>query len=91
MSHSLFTSFGADAHQRSVSLRHLTGFPASFGPCSTSIWEGSHQRVRQGSRQLECELRAAKPMLIFALQITVGGAAAIGTILALFAWSGAGL
>ena len=91
MSHSLFISFGADAHQRSVSLRHLTGFPASFGPCSTSVWEGSHQGVRQGSRLLERELRGAKPMLIFALQIAVGCASAIGTILALFAWSGAGL
>jgi hypothetical protein len=48
-------------------------------------------RVRRAARLVEREISATNPVLIFALQLSVGAAAAVGTILALFAWSGAGL
>ena len=47
-------------------------------------------RVRRASRLVEREISATNPVLMFALQLSVG-AAAVGTMLALFAWSGAGL
>jgi hypothetical protein len=46
-------------------------------------------RVRRASRLVESEISATNPVLMFALQLSVG-AAAVGTMLALFAWSGAG-
>ena len=46
-------------------------------------------RVRRASRLVEREISATNPVLMFALQLSVG-AAAVGTMLALFAWSGAG-
>jgi hypothetical protein len=46
-------------------------------------------RVRRASRLVEREISATNPALMFALQSSVG-AAAVGTMLALFAWSGAG-
>ena len=48
-------------------------------------------RVRRASRLVEREISATNPVLMFALQLSVGAVAAAGTILALFAWSGAGL
>jgi hypothetical protein len=44
--------------------------------------------VHPGSRLVERELGMPKPALMFALQLSVGAAAAAGTILALFAWGG---
>jgi hypothetical protein len=80
MDHSLSRSFGGNAP---------SGFPsATFG-------EVVHPHVQRASRLVERELSAAKPavkpLLTFALQLTVGATAAIGTIMAIFAWSGAGL
>jgi hypothetical protein len=91
MSHFPFPSFGADAHRRSVSLIYSAGFPGAFEVSSTSIWEGSHQHVRRDSRTVEREWSALKRVLMFALQMAVGAVAGAGTILALFAWTGAGL
>ena len=48
-------------------------------------------RVRRASRLVERETSTTNPVLMFALQLSVGAAAAAGTILALFAWSGASL
>jgi hypothetical protein len=48
-------------------------------------------RVRRASRLVERETSATNPVLMSVLQLSVGAVAAAGTILALFAWSGAGL
>ena len=43
------------------------------------------------SRLSSTSVSEGKRVLMFTLQLTVGAAAAAGTILALFAWTGAGL
>ena len=48
-------------------------------------------RVRRASRLVENEIGAMNPLLMVALQLSVGAVAAAGIILALFAWSGASL
>ena len=48
-------------------------------------------RVRRASRLVKRETSATNPALMFWLQLSVGAVAAAGTILALFAWSGASL
>jgi len=75
---SFFSPASADARRRSLSLTRSAGFHA-FGLSLASV-----QRVHH-------EWTVAKPVLMFALQVTVGAAVAAGTILALFAWSSAGL
>jgi hypothetical protein len=47
--------------------------------------------VQRSFKLLEREWSTVKPAAGFALRLTVGVAAAAGTILALFAWTGAGL
>jgi len=79
---SLSSPASADARRRSLSLTHSAGLPP-FGLSLASV-----QRVRH---LWEREWTVAKPVLMFALQVTVGAAAAAGAILALFAWSGAGV
>jgi hypothetical protein len=77
MNHSLYPSFGAK----------ITIPSETFGGVI-------RPRVRRASRLVEHEISATNPVLIFALQLSVGAAAAaaaVGTMLALFAWSGAGL
>ncbi len=76
MDHSLSPSFGANAP-----------FEISRAGVSGVI----HPSARPASRLVELELSTPKPVLTFALQLSVGAAMAAGTILALFAWSGAGL
>jgi hypothetical protein len=50
-----------------------------------------HPRVRRASSRVEPGLILPNPVLDFALHLSVGAAVAAGTILALFAWGGAGL
>src|SRR6202140_87116 len=47
--------------------------------------------VQRSFKLLERKWSTVKPAAEFALRLTVGVAAAAGTILALFAWTGAGL
>jgi hypothetical protein len=49
-----------------------------------------HRRVIRATHFGETE-PVVSPLLLFALQVTVGGVVVIATILALFAWSDAGL
>jgi hypothetical protein len=57
-----------------------------------SSWILSHlDRRAAGSVPSERQRIAVKRLLIFALGITVAAAACAGTILAMFAWTGAGL
>jgi hypothetical protein len=58
------------------------------GSLISGLYSASVQRPFQ---LLEREWSTVKPAAEFALQLTVGLAAAAGTILALFAWNGAGL
>jgi hypothetical protein len=73
MNHSLSPSFGANAPLKIPRV----GFSGVI-----------HPSVRPASRLVERELGMPKPALMFALQLSVGAAAAAGTILALFAWGG---
>ena len=67
-------------------------FGAEFAGPSQTFGGVVRPRVRRASRLAERETSATNPALMFALQLSVGAAAAAaGTILALFAWSGAGL
>ena len=66
-------------------------FGAKIGSPSETFGGVVRPRVRRASRLAERETSATNPVLMFALQLSVGVAAAAGTILALFAWSGAGL
>ena len=50
-----------------------------------------HPRVRRASSLVDPGLILPHPALNFALHLSIGAAVAAGTILALFAWSGAGL
>jgi len=76
MAHLLPTAFGADV---------------PFGLPTASVGEVIPPHVRRASRLVEREWSEVKPLLMFALQLTIAATAAAGTILALFAWSGAGL
>ena len=78
MNHSLCPSFGAEIAPSQT-------FGGVIRP-----------RIRRASRLVEREISATNPVpvLLFALQLGVGAVAAtaaVGTMLALFAWSGAGL
>jgi len=66
------------------------GADVPFGLPAATAGEVIHPRVRKASRLVEREWSAV-PEVMFALQMGVGAAVAAGTILALFAWSGAGL
>ncbi len=85
MSHSFFHPFGADAHRRSAELLGGSGL------YSAKMGEVHHHHARLGSKLAEREWIAARPVLKFALEVAVGAAASAGTILAIFAWSGASL
>ena len=79
---SFFSPASSAARRRSVSLTHSAGFPAvGF----------SWANLQRAYRLREREWKETNPVLLFALQMAVGAAVAAGTILALFAWSGAGL
>jgi hypothetical protein len=68
------------------------GAKAPLGIPRTGVSGVIHAGVHPASRLVERELGMPKPALMFALQLSVGAAAAAGTILALFAWvGGAGL
>jgi hypothetical protein len=66
-------------------------FGAEIAALSKTFGGVIRPRVRRASRLVERETSATKPVLEFALQLSVGAVAAGGIILALFAWSGAGL
>jgi hypothetical protein len=87
---SFFRSFGDDAHRRSVSLTHSAAFPGASGLSSANVGE-DHHHGRLVSKLAEREWTAVKPVLTFALEVAVGAVASAGTILAIFAWSGASL
>jgi hypothetical protein len=74
--------FDGDASRRSVKHVSLTPSPWLLGHLD-------HPGVDAGPS--ERQRIAIKRLLIFALGITVAVAACAGTILAMFAWTGAGL
>lgn len=80
MAHLLTPAFGADV---------------PFSVPAASVGEVIDPHVRRASRLVERQWGeakpAVKPLLRFALQFSVGAAAATGTVLAFFAWTGAGL
>jgi hypothetical protein len=80
---SFFSPVSAHGRRRPVS---LTPPPGILGASRFSA-----ESVQRAFRVLEREWSALNPGIILALQVTFGIAAAAGTILALFAWSGVGL
>ena len=75
MAHLFSRAFGADV---------------PFGLPAALVGAVIDPRDRRDARSVEREWSVA-PVVMFALQMSVGAAVAAGTILALFAWSGAGL
>jgi hypothetical protein len=75
-------------------MAHLL-IPAFDADVPFSLPTASVPQVRRASRLVEREWGepkpAVKPLLRFALQFSVGAAAAGGAVLAFFAWSGAGM
>jgi hypothetical protein len=80
---SFFSPVSAHGRRRPVSLTPPPGVLGASG--------FSPESVQRTLRVLEHEWSALKPGIVFALQVTFGVAAAGGIVLALFAWSGAGL
>jgi hypothetical protein len=80
---SLFSPVSAHGRRRPVPLTHSPGALGAFGLSADS--------VQRAFRILEHEWSALHPGVVFALQVAFGIAVAGSTILALFAWSGAGL
>jgi hypothetical protein len=76
-------------------LAPASGADVSFSLPTASVGEIIDPRIRRASRLVEREWSeakpAVKPLLMFALQFSVGATAAAGTVLALFAWGGTGL
>ena len=63
---------------------------APLGFSATPAREILHRRVIRATHFVEAE-PVVSPLLLLALQVIIGGVAVIATILALFAWSDAGL
>jgi hypothetical protein len=83
MLRSLFSPASAHGRRRPVSVTHPPGILGAFGVSAES--------VQRAFRVLEREWSGLSPGAVLALQVTFGIAAAGGTVLALFAWSGVGL
>jgi hypothetical protein len=82
MRRSFFSPAPADARRRTVPLAQSKRVSGTFELPSD---------VHRACRLLEREGSALNPVLVFTLQVAVGVAACVGTILALFAWTAAGL
>jgi hypothetical protein len=78
---------GADPHRQL--LKHL--FPGASWPFWARLGEQRHDQARVGLRLAESEDTPTRSLLVFALQMALAAAACAGTILAIFAWSGAGV
>jgi hypothetical protein len=81
---------GVDAIRRFIKHGSMTGsvgFQVGSGLSSPRVVDRGRSYTAAGSGLMECESNAIKQLLVFALAVTV----CAGTILAMFAWTGASL